>query len=322
MNQMKKIVFTLGIAALGLSSCNQFKKGEGDMMYKIYTKKDGPTMAIGDLAACRVVEKTEEDSVLFSSYDYDRSMLLMREKSAFAGDLFAALGLLSEGDSASFKINMDSVIAKTGRRKPTGTKGKYLMYTVKVEKVIPRGKLTDSLFRDKVEAYWKSELEKAKTEEDAKFKAYITAQNLKPVVTPSGLNYVIATEGAGNKAAIGDTVEVNYTGKFLTGKVFDTSVSEAAKKANIYNEMRTYTPLKVTVGTHASIPGFDEGLSLFPKGTKATLVLPSKLAYGEEGNGAIQPYTPLVFDIEVINIISKKGGSAVASASSAKSEKK
>ena len=322
MNQMKKIVMALGVAVLGLAACNQFKKGEGDMMYKIYSKKDGTAIAIGDLAACRIIEKTEEDSILFSSYDYDRAMLLIREKSAFQGDLFAALGLLSEGDSASFKINMDSIVAKTGRRKPTGTKGKYLVYTLKIEKVVPKGNLTDSLFRDKVEVFWKSELDKAKNIEEARLKGYIASNNLKPIVTPSGLNYVITKEGTGAKANVGDTVEVNYTAMLLSGKVFDTSLPELAKKSNIFNEMRTYSPLKVAVGTHASIPGFDEGLSLFPQGTKAMMVLPSKLAYGEEGNGAIQPYTPLAFEVEILNIIPKKAGATVASAPTARSARK
>lgn len=318
---MKKIVIILGIAALGLASCNQFKKGEGDMLYKIYSDKSGETIKLGDFVAFKAIEKTEEgDSVLFSSYDYDHSALLVREKSVFKGDLFAALGLLSEGDSASFKINIDSMTAKMGRPKPTHSKGKYLVYTIKVEKVIPKGKLTDSLFRDKIDVFLKAEIDKAKTTEDAKLKAYVAAKELKTAASPSGLRYVVTKEGQGVKAAVGDTVQVNYTGMFLSGKVFDTSLPEVAKKAGVFNAMRPYEPLKVSVGTHALVPGFDEGLMLFPKGTKATLVMPSKLAYGEQGNSGIPPYTPLVFEIEMVNIIPKAGG--VASVPRAKSVKK
>ena len=318
---MKKIVTILGIAALGLAGCNQFKKGEGDMLYKVYSDKSGETIKLGDFVAFKAIEKTEEgDSVLFSSYDYDHSVLLVREKSVFKGDLFAALGLLSEGDSASFKINIDSMTAKMGRPKPTHSKGKYLVYTIKVEKVIPKEKLTDSLFRDKIDAFLKAEIDKAKTTEDTKLKAYVAAKELKTVARPSGLHYVVTKEGQGVKAAVGDTVQVNYTGMFLSGKVFDTSLTEVAKKAGVYNAMRPYEPLKVSVGTHALVPGFDEGLMLFPKGTKALLVMPSKLAYGEQGNSGISPYTPLVFEIEMVNIIPKAG--VLASVPKAKSVKK
>ena len=210
---------------------------------------------------------------------------------------------------------------KMGRPKPAGNKGKYLLYTIKVEKVIPKEKLTDSLFRNKIDAFLKEESSKAKNTEDAKLKAYINTKNLKTITSPSGLHYVITKEGAGAKAGVGDTVRVNYTGMFLSGKVFDTSLPEVAKKAGTFNSMRPYEPLKVSVGTHALVPGFDEGLLLFPQGTKATLIMPSKLAYGEQGNSGIPPYTPLVFEIEIINIIPKKAGPTASIAPTAKPSK-
>ena len=61
-----------------------------------------------------------------------------------------------------------------------------------------------------------------------------------------------------------------------------------------------------------SIPGFEEALFLLPKGGKATVVLPSSLAYGEQGNQGIPPFTPLVFELEMINIIPAKPGSVIA----------
>ncbi|HYK77212.1 MAG TPA: FKBP-type peptidyl-prolyl cis-trans isomerase [Daejeonella sp.] len=304
---MKKSVIILGLAVLGLTSCQQFKKGEGDMEYKIFTDKAGETIKDGDFVAFNAIEKTEEDSVLYSSYDLDRPSLLIKEKSVFAGDLFAALGMLSEGDSAIFKINIDSMVTKLGRPKPEHTKGKYLLYTLKIEKVIPKGQLTDSVFRTKIDGYLKEEMDKAKNGELAKFNAYLKKENLKPTVTTSGLNYVVTQEGSGAKAVAGDTVMINYTGKFLGGKVFDTSIESVAKASGTFNQMRPYEPLKMTAGMNASIPGFEEALLLFPKGTKATLILPSKLAYGEQGNQGIPPFTPLVFEVEIVNIIPGKG---------------
>jgi FKBP-type peptidyl-prolyl cis-trans isomerase FkpA len=305
---MKKIAIILGVAVLGLSSCKQFEKGEGDMMYKLHEDKSGATIKDGDFVAFNATEKTEGDSVLYSSYDYDRPSLLIKEPSLFKGDLFGALALLSEGDSATFKINIDSMVTKMGRPKPADTTSKYLIYTIKVDKVIPKGKLTDSVFRTQIDGYLKTEMDKAKSGEASKFNAYVSKEDKKPTVTTSGLNYVITKQGAGAKAAPGDTVLVNYTGRFLTGKVFDTSVLEVAKKEGTFNPQRPYEPLKMPVGMNGSIPGFEEGLMLFPQGTKAKLILPSKLAYGEQGSQGIAPYTPLVFEIDIVKIIPAKGG--------------
>jgi FKBP-type peptidyl-prolyl cis-trans isomerase FkpA len=304
---MKKIVIILGVAVLGLASCKQYEKGEGDMTYKIHEDKSGPTIQDGDFVAFNATEKTEKDSVLYSSYDYDRPSLLVKEKSLFKGDLFAALAMLSEGDSATFKINIDSMVAKMGRPKPADTTSKYLVYTIKIDKVIPKGKLTDSVFRGQIDTYLKKEMDKAKSGEASKFNTYVSKESKKPNVTASGLNYVVTKEGNGPKAAAGDTVLVNYTGRFLTGKVFDTSVLDVAKKEGTFNAQRPYEPLKIPVGMNGSIAGFEEGLMLFPQGTKAKLILPSKLAYGEQGSQGIAPYTPLVFEIEIIKIIPGKG---------------
>jgi FKBP-type peptidyl-prolyl cis-trans isomerase FkpA len=114
---------------------------------------------------------------------------------------------------------------------------------------------------------------------------------------------VISKEGTGAKANPGDTVVVNYTGMFLSGKVFDSSLADVAKKNGTFNPQRPYEPLKLPVGMGGSIPGFEEGLMLLNKGAKGTIILPSKLAYGEQGNQGIPPYSPLVFELDMVNII-------------------
>lgn len=303
MIKMKRTLITMSIALLGLASCNQFKKGEGDMMYSIHTDADGDTINIGDFVAFKAIEKTEGDSVLYSSYDYDRPSLLVREKSVFKGDLYSALSRLSEGDSATFKINIDSMQAKMSRPKPPGSKDKYLIYIIKIDKVIPKGKQNDTVFQAKINDFMKTEMDLAKNKEGSNISKYITSNDLKPTVTASGLNYVIAKQGKGPKPNPGDTVMANYTGKFISGKVFDTSYPDVAKKSGTFNGQRPYEPIKLPVGVNGSIPGFDEGLLLFPEGTKATLIFPSKLGYGEQGNQGIPPYTPLIFEVEIVDII-------------------
>jgi len=306
---MKKNLIVLGFAALAFAGCKQFKKGPGDLQYIIHEDESGATVKEGDFLAIKFIQKTEEDSVLASSFDFDRPTFLVQQKAAFKGDIYDGLALLSEGDSATFKVNLDSMAAK-GMPKPANTKGKYMLFTIKLDKIIPKGKMNDSLFQTKIDGFLKAEVDKAKNQEAGKISGYIASKDLKPTVTASGLQYIITKEGTGPKAAVGDTVKLDYTGMFLSGKVFDTSVQAVAQKSGTFNAQRPYEPMKVPAGLNGTIPGFDEALLLFPKGTKATVIIPSKLAYGEQGNQAIPPYMPIVFDIEVVDIIKGKPGAA------------
>ena len=109
-------------------------------------------------------------------------------------------------------------------------------------------------------------------------------------VTASGLGVLIREKGTGPEVNKGQTVSIHYTGKFLDGKVFDSSLQR--------NE-----PLVVPIGMRKVIQGWDEGIPMFNVGGKGTLVVPYNLGYGERGYpGVIPPFATLVFDIEVISV--------------------
>jgi FKBP-type peptidyl-prolyl cis-trans isomerase len=299
---MKKNLMFLAFAALGLASCNGgFKKGSGGMLYDIHVDKSGPKIKEGDFVALDMIVKTDGDSVLMSTYEQGRPIITVLQKAQTDGDIFAGVKLLAEGDSATIKTEIDSIIKKGGRRPPI--KGKYLVYEIKVEKVIPKGKMADSSFSKEITTYMKAQAELMKKAEPEKMKKYIDDNKLVGVTTPSGLFYVITKQGTGDKPAVGDTAVVYYTAKFTTGKIFETNVKEVALKDKKFNPMLKYEPIRVPVGVNGVIPGWDEGLQLLNKGAKATFVVPSKLAYGEQGFQMVQPYTPLVFDVEMVNII-------------------
>ena len=305
---MKKNVVLLAVAALAFAACNGgFNKGDNGMLYKIYKDVPGANIKTGDFVSVNVIAKTDKDSLLFNSYDLGRPSQLLVAKPMYKGDLYTGLMMLSEGDSATLKIDADTLVKKSGQPKPPGFKGKYFVYTLKIEKVLPKGNLTDKAFQDKIAQFFKAEGDKARAAEPIKIKNYIAAKNLKPITTPSGLNYVITQVGSGEKVAVGDTAVVDYTGRLMNSKekVFDTSIKEVAQKAGapVYDKMRPYQPIKIEVGKKAVIPGWDEGLQLLNKGEKATFIIPSSLAYGEQGYGPIAPFSPLVFEVELKNII-------------------
>ena len=97
-------------------------------------------------------------------------------------------------------------------------------------------------------------------------------------------------------------VKVNYTGRFMDGTMFDTSIEADAKAGNIYAEGRPYEPIEFAVATGRVIQGWDEALLMMSKGSKAKLIIPSSLGYGPQGYGQIPPYAPLTFEVEMVDV--------------------
>ncbi len=300
---MKKKLIFLALAALGLASCNGgFNKGDGGMLYKIVTDKSGPSIKPGDFISLNFTIKNDADSVLSSSYDIGHAIPQLMPKPGFKGDVYSGMEMLSEGDSAVIKVNIDSI--SKGHPKDKNFKGKYVIYVLKVEKVIAKGNLSDQVFAGRWQAYMKTLTEQMKKDEPAKIQKYIADNKLNVTKTDSGLYYQVTQQGTGEKPKLGDTVVVSYTGLFLNGKAFDSNIkSDAIKYKLPINPMNPYKPIRFPIGVKGMIKGWDQGMQLINKGTKAVFILPSSLAYGEQGMGPIQPFTPLLFNVELVDIV-------------------
>lgn len=105
----------------------------------------------------------------------------------------------------------------------------------------------------------------------------------------SGLYFHLLQTGTGAFPQAHDTAYVMYTAKFLNGYILDSNISSK-------------DTLKYPVNENAMIPGFEEGITYLNKGAKATLLLPSSLAYGSYGYSIIPGYTPLLYDVELVKI--------------------
>lgn len=100
----------------------------------------------------------------------------------------------------------------------------------------------------------------------------------------------------------GDSLLVNYTGRFLDGRVFDTSIEQIARDNNMFNQARDYQPFAVVLGYSQVIAGWHYALYQMKEGEKATALIPSRFAYGRGGQGPIGPNTVLAFDLELVEV--------------------
>lgn len=324
---MKKSLVILLAATLGLAACNKEKKGAGGLLYTIHNDSGKEKIKEGDIIKMNFVQRNDKDSVLASTYENGMAQVFPVQKANYKGDINDVLTLFGEGDSATFKINLDTMSFHNNKTpKPEQFKNdKYITFTVKIEKVFKKNAgEADSTFQKRAgeffQADYKTTMEKVKNGEDDKLKKYIEDKGLKTTVAASGLHYIIKTPGSPQRPVLGDTVEINYTGsatkKGKDGKyvVFDTSDAKIAKESGLDKKQqgRTYGPTKMVFGQ--TVPGFTEALSLIGPGGKITVVMPSKLGYGEQGSpqAGIGPYSPLAFDVEIVKIIKGTAPAPVA----------
>ena len=111
-------------------------------------------------------------------------------------------------------------------------------------------------------------------------------------VLPSGLMYKVLVKGDGPVAKETDKVKVKYEGRLIDGTVFDSTEKHGGEPA-------TFSPSQV-------IKGWTEALTLMPVGSKWQLYIPQELAYGNRDAGQIKPFSALIFDVEVLEIVEDK----------------
>lgn len=128
--------------------------------------------------------------------------------------------------------------------------------------------------------------------DDALIKSYLTTNNITTAQKQaSGLYFVpVVTNANATKATVGRNISFLYTGTLLNGTTFATSGPDVTKAASL------------VLGNSNAISGLQEGLSLMHLGDKATLLIPSALAFGPSGNGSTVPANTVVrFDVEIVD---------------------
>jgi FKBP-type peptidyl-prolyl cis-trans isomerase len=107
------------------------------------------------------------------------------------------------------------------------------------------------------------------------------------IETTSGLQYEVIEEGIGISPNVTDSVIIHYTGRFIDGRVFESTVP---------------SNIAFTGSLMGVIVGWQEGVGLMKEGGLSRLYVPPTLAYGIEGKGVVEPNSTLIFDIELIDV--------------------
>ncbi|MBC5992817.1 FKBP-type peptidyl-prolyl cis-trans isomerase [Pontibacter cellulosilyticus] len=315
---LSKTKFLLPViaGALLLQSCDkkdEFYTTADGLTYKIYEKndegeyenkgkvspEDTTGAKVGEVVTMHMMYKNAADSVLFDSRTQNQPIMIPVMEPTFKGSLEHALMMMSAGDSGVFKVNADSLFAKTFNQPlpPFIKPGTDLTFFIKADKIQSR----DAAIADQQKMFEEQmkeaqvRAEKQIKVDDQKIQEYVKTQNLSGMQkTESGVYYKVNTPGKGPQAAAGDQVSVHYKLSSLDGKEMESSYN---------NPMTGGEPFTFTLGQGQVIRGWDEAIQKLKEGSKATLIVPSPLAYGEQDRGPEMPANSILrFDIELVKV--------------------
>ena len=296
---MRHFYLLLGtILSIIMASCDSNSGGTnlispGGFPYVFVTDADGAVVAPGQYAEFNYTQ-TMGDSLVGSS---NVAPVVPRVKiptpeelKAQPNPLIEGLSLMSKGDSIRVSIHRDSI----PNIPPDLAQYEFLHIDIKMENVYSEEEYqtiiaAEKAEKDKLAAAYKERLTEVETVVAQTIKDYNSGKlSDKLATTSSGLKYVVHENGKGARTKKNEMVNVMYYGALTSdGSRFDDSFSRGE-------------PISFPLGVGRVIAGWDEGLSLLPKGSKASLLIPSDLAYGEAGSPPnIPPNSELYFYVEV-----------------------
>jgi len=189
------------------------------------------------------------------------------------------------GDSVVFYLDAASFFTKTAEYPQVPA------FAADVNELLFHVKIMKIQTEEEIEKEKEAKIMELKEGEAAIITNYLTENNISSKPTESGLYVIIEEEGQGPKPQKGNIVKVHYTGLLLDGTKFDSSVDRDQ-------------PFEFPIGQGRVIKGWDEGIAMLNVGSKAKLIIPSDLAYGDRGAGnVIGPYETLIFEVELLDIL-------------------
>ena len=307
---MKKILFILGICLVSkISFCQstgEFKKSEDGTAYKIVSRGGTEPLKFGEylsLHFTNILSRNDGDSILNNTRDLGMPQFMQFDSMQIPPVYLAIFKQMKVGDSVCSRTSVDSMFKKNPEQMPTFMKMSDFVYTnISIENVYKTEKEYEAARQKSMDAAQAIASQKSKfqaVDDDLILSNYLKENSITAVKTTNGVYIATTKVGVGPKLTNKQFVKIKYTGKTLNGKVFDTNMDESKGHTE---------PLTVNLTNDQSlgngvIPGMTEALLTMQKGTKATMYLPSGLAYGARGAGADIPANAnLIFELEVLSV--------------------
>jgi len=286
----KNVLIALTLVALAVS-CGPYKTAPGGLKYEMIADSSGKPGELGGFVAFDLIMKTSKDSTIQNSFEGGQPMWVEIFKPTYKGCIYEAFQLFSEGDSARIVVQADSFFLKTlgdTVLPPKIDPKEQLTLTIKIRKVYDKNYVEQERKKSQEQGQARMEaLTKQIKVDSALIVEHIKKNNIKAQRTSQGV-YIQYTKNNKNGVNLinGDSVSVHYVGRLLDGTEFDRSKGE---------------PLVLTLGSRQVIPGWEDALLHLKKGEKATVFIPSALAYGDRDMQTIPANSILVFDIEIVD---------------------
>jgi FKBP-type peptidyl-prolyl cis-trans isomerase FkpA len=322
---MRKISYLLLAGLITFSACKEtYKKGEEGMEYRIIADGKGELLKQGDFMELQFTSTIsgagKKDSVLNSSRDQGGAQIMPFDSAKLPPAYLKIFKQMRKGDSVVTRTATDTIIKKQqGQQLPPFIKKGMFIYTnVKIVNVYKTQAEADSaqkLNMAAAEVAAKAKAEALVKEDDKTIAAYLAKNNIKATKTPKGAYVEITQAGTGAMLDSNVFVKIMYTGKTLDGKMFDSNIDPSKGHTE---------PLMVNLTNDQSlgngvIPGMVDALRTMQKGTKGKMYIPSGLGYGARAASADLPANSnLVFEVEVLDVMSKAQAKADNDAQRAK----
>lgn len=280
------LIFLIAFIFASCSKNKDFTTTELGFSFKHCTNHlSSVKIEVGDVVFGQMKILLNNKQVIYNNYGSPSRLFVIKD--AKKGSIDEFLTTLHIGDSAVMIAPADSLTQFTkAEMRPTD---KLYVYMT-ISQIISKKELSGL---DK-------ERKQKQDQEEEQLTQWVLNKYSRAIKKESGLFYLSTYEGTGEKVEYGKRIYVAYSVMDTSGKVYDTNIEEVARKSGLYSDRKLYKPFDFILGDDALIAGWTEGLSYMRVGGRSILVIPSHLAYGENGFGAIAPYTPLVFEISVV----------------------
>lgn len=291
------------LSVIGLTTaCNgnnqrevgELKTHESGLQYEFIELGEETAPDTTKLLVLRMKAKTADDSVLFNTEEQGMPMGIPLNEPQLKGQMSAGLKMLHKGDSVRFIVPAKDFYLQTANVPvPPGIdENSNLIFDIGVADVTDAAGYDEmrKAFIQKMQQEMAVKQQRQLLEDIQTIDKHLAERSIVADTTASGVRIQVTEKGTGEKPQAGDNIVVHYRGKLLSGEQFDAS----------YDRNQPFT---FPVGRGQVIPGWDESLMQLPKGSKATIYIPSPLAYGpQQASEVIKPNSILVFDVEVLDV--------------------